>query len=103
MARRGFLEPRAGAGSPACPAWNPGRCGRRGCASGEHFVYGVLLDEAAAVVDAEDAALEDGREGTGVVGGEVGGLVEADAVAGLGEDTVEDHDLPSAIRRTSDL
>lgn len=48
------------------------------------------LEEAAALEKAEDAALEDGREGAGVVGGEVGGLMEADlAVRGPGEDAVE--------------
>ncbi len=65
-----------------------------GALPGEHVVHGVGFEEAAAVEEAEDAALEDGREGAGVVGGEVGGLVEADLAAlGLGEDAVEDHDV----------
>jgi hypothetical protein len=45
---------------------------------GEHVVYGVLIEEPAALEEAEDAALEEGRKGACVVGGEVGGLVEAD-------------------------
>ncbi len=35
------------------------------------------LEEAAALEETEDAALEDGRKGAGVDGGEVGRLVEA--------------------------
>jgi hypothetical protein len=48
-----------------------------GALPGEHVVYGVLIEEAAALEEAEDAALEDGRKGARVVGGEVRGLVEA--------------------------
>lgn len=65
-----------------------------GALPGEHVVDGVFLEEVAALEEAEDAALEDGRECVGVVGGEVGGLVKADlAVGGLGEDAIEDHEM----------
>ncbi len=53
----------------------------------------VGLEEAAALEEAQDAALEDGREGGGI-GEEVSGLIEADfAVHGPGEDAIEDHDV----------
>jgi hypothetical protein len=51
---------------------------------GEHVVYGVLIEEAAALEEAEDAALEDGRKGAGVVGGEVGGLAGRSGWRGAG-------------------
>ena len=53
----------------------------------------MLLEEAAALEEAEHPALEDGRKGAGVVRREVGGLVEADFAVGPGEDAVEDHDV----------
>ena len=63
-----------------------------GALPGEHVVHGVRLEEAAAVEEAEDAALDDGCECGGVSGGEVGRLVEAHlAVLGLSEHAVEDH------------
>jgi hypothetical protein len=58
---------------------------------GEHVVDGVLIEEAAALEEAEHPALEDGREGASVVSGEVGSLVEAGLAVDLGEDAVEDH------------
>lgn len=42
-----------------------------GALPGEHIVYGILLEEAAAVEEAEDAAQEDGFEDGDVVGREV--------------------------------
>jgi len=64
-----------------------------GALLGEHVVYGVGLEESAALEEAEDAALEDGGGGWGIVGGEVRRLVEADPVVDLGEDAVEYHDV----------
>ena len=54
----------------------------------------MRIEEAAALEEGEDAALEDGREGAGVVGGAAGWFVEADvAVRAIGEDAVEDDDV----------
>jgi hypothetical protein len=54
---------------------------------------GAHVEEAATLEEAEDAALEDGRKGAGVVGGEVGGLVEADLAVGFSENAVEDDEV----------
>jgi hypothetical protein len=64
-----------------------------GALPGEHVVYGVLIEEAAALEEAENAALEYGGEGGCVVGGQVGGLVETDPVVELDENAVEDHEV----------
>jgi hypothetical protein len=60
---------------------------------GEHVIGRVRIEEAAALEEAEDAALEEGREGGCVIGGEVRRLEEADVAVGLGEDAVEDHEV----------
>jgi hypothetical protein len=64
-----------------------------GALPGEHVVCGVHIEEVAALEEAEDAALEDGRECGYVIGGEVGGLVEAHLAVDFGENTVEDHEM----------
>jgi hypothetical protein len=64
----------------------------------EHVVDGVLIEEAAALEEAEHPALEDGREGAGVVSREVGSLVEAGLAVDLGEDAVEDHEVEVEVR-----
>jgi hypothetical protein len=64
----------------------------------EHVVDGVLIEEAAALEEAEHPALEDGREGAGVVSREAGSLVEAGLAVDLGEDAVEDHEVEVEVR-----
>jgi hypothetical protein len=53
---------------------------------GEHVVDGVRLKEAAALEETKDTALEDGRDGAGVIVGKMSRLVEADVA-------VEDHEV----------
>jgi hypothetical protein len=64
----------------------------------EHVVDGVLIEETAALEEAEHPALEDGREGAGVVSREGGSLVEAGLAVDLGEDAVEDHEVEVEVR-----
>jgi hypothetical protein len=64
---------------------------------GEHVLYGVLVEESAALEEAEDTALQGALEAERVVGREVRRLVEGDAaVVVLREDAVEDDDAGSA-------
>jgi hypothetical protein len=66
---------------------------------GEHVLYGVLVEEAAALEEAEHAALQRALEAADVVGREVRRLVEGDAaVVALGEDAVEDDDVEVEVR-----
>jgi hypothetical protein len=58
----------------------------------------VHIEEVAALEEAEDAALEDGRECGYVIGGEVGGLVEAHLAVDFGENAVEDHEVEVEVR-----
>jgi hypothetical protein len=61
---------------------------------GEHVLYGVLVEEAAALEESEHAALQRALEMAHVVGREVRRFVEGDAaVVALGEDAVEDDDV----------
>jgi hypothetical protein len=61
---------------------------------GEHVLDGVLVEQAAALEEAEHAALQRALEAEDVVGSEMGRLVEGDAaVVALGEDAVEDDDV----------
>jgi hypothetical protein len=61
---------------------------------GEHVLDGVLVEQAAALEEAEHAALQRALEAEDVVGVEMGRLVEGDAaVVALGEDAVEDDDV----------
>jgi hypothetical protein len=61
---------------------------------GEHVLHRVLVEEAAALEEAEHAALQRALEAEDVVGGEMGCLVEGDAsVVAPGEDAVEDDDV----------
>jgi hypothetical protein len=61
---------------------------------GEHVLDGVLGEQAAALEEAEHAALQRALEAEDVVGREMGRLVEGDAaVVALGEDAVQDDDV----------
>ncbi|HUF31424.1 MAG TPA: hypothetical protein VMM77_12300, partial [Gemmatimonadaceae bacterium] len=61
---------------------------------GEHVLYGVLVEESAALEEAEHALQQRALEAKDVVGKEVGRLVEDDAgVVALGEDAVQDDDM----------
>jgi hypothetical protein len=58
----------------------------------EHVVNGVLIEEATALEEPEDPALEYGCKGAGVVGREARGLVVAHPRRRLGENAVEYED-----------
>jgi hypothetical protein len=61
---------------------------------GEHVGDSVLVEEAAALEEAEYATLQRALEAKYVVGSEVRCLVEGDAaIVALGEDAVEDDDM----------
>jgi hypothetical protein len=60
----------------------------------EHVFHRGLVQEAATLEETEHAELDGALEGGGMVGGEVGGLVEADCTVRLfAEEPVEDHDV----------
>jgi hypothetical protein len=66
---------------------------------GEHVLDSVLVEEAAALEEAEHAALQRALEAEHVVGREMGRFVEGDvAVVALGEDAVEDDDVEVEVR-----
>jgi hypothetical protein len=62
--------------------------------AGDHVLYGILIEQGAALEEAEHATLQRALASEDVVGREVRGLVEGDAaVVALGEDAVEDDDV----------
>jgi hypothetical protein len=61
---------------------------------GEHVFDGVLVEQAAALEEAEHTALQLALEAEDVVGRHMGRLVEGDAaVVALGKDAVEEYDV----------
>jgi hypothetical protein len=60
---------------------------------GEHVLYGVLVEEAAALEEAKHAALQRALEAVHIVGRKVRRLMEGDgAIVALAEDAVEDDE-----------